>query len=182
MGMWMIERPCNSNYPPRKKQQLQTIYPALVSAAAVFLQRPRPAGESNSSNTPGGTVPAWRMTLAAASEHRHQHHVRRRRSQGSLCVAGLHVVAPISPPVVLWFVIGWYPNSRLPWTNSRPTHNWRGNRHHYMKTSNTQGPLWAFSMLTVPISASTLKIITKDTIFLKGVKTWLSFAKYGWQL
>ena len=31
-----------------------------------------------------------------------------------------------SPPVVLWFVIGWYPNSRLPWTNSRPTHNLAG--------------------------------------------------------
>ena len=46
--------------------------------------------------------------------------------QGSLCVAGPHVVAPKSPPVVLWFVITWYPNSRLPWTNSRPTHNWRG--------------------------------------------------------
>ena len=63
--------------------------------------------------------------------------------QGSLCVAGPHVVAPKAPPVLLWFVIGWYPNSRLPWTNSRPTHNynWRGFRRHYMGTSNTQEPL-----------------------------------------
>ena len=35
-------------------------------------------------------------------------------SQGSLCVAGPHVVAPKSPPVVLWFEIGCYPNRRLP--------------------------------------------------------------------
>ena len=54
-------------------------------------------------------------------------------------------MAPKSPPVVLWFVIGWYPNSRLPWTNSRPTHNLAGEKHHYMKSSNTNGPLCAVS-------------------------------------
>ena len=62
-------------------------------------------------------------------------------AQESLCVAGPHVVAPKSPPVVLWFVIGCYPNSRLPLTNSRPTHNWRGFGRHYMGSSNTQEPL-----------------------------------------
>ena len=37
-------------------------------------------------------------------------HPKMLASQGSLCVAGPHVVAPKSPPVVLWFVIGCYPN------------------------------------------------------------------------
>ena len=40
-------------------------------------------------------------------------YLRPHASQGFLCVAGAHVVAPKSPPVVLWFVIGCYPNSRL---------------------------------------------------------------------
>ena len=63
-------------------------------------------------------------------------------TQRFLCVAGPHVVAPKSPPVVFWFVIGWYPNSRLPWTNSRPTHNLAGEKRHYTKSCNTQEPLW----------------------------------------
>ena len=73
-------------------------------------------------------------------------HPKMLASQGSLCVAGPHVVAPKSPPVVLWFMIGCYPNSRLPWTNSRPTHNWRGFGRHYLVTSNTQEPLWHVKM------------------------------------
>ena len=52
-----------------------------------------------------------------------------------------------SPPVLLWFVIGCYPNSRLPWTNSRPTQYWRGLGRHYMGTSNTQEPLWLWKTL-----------------------------------
>ena len=47
-------------------------------------------------------------------------------SQGFLCVAGPHVVAPKSPPVVCWPAIGPWQSAIGVAANHKPHHNWRG--------------------------------------------------------
>ena len=68
-------------------------------------------------------------------------HPKMLASQGSLCVAGPHVVAPKSPPVVCWPAIGPWQSAIGVAANHKPQHNWRGFGRHYMGTCNTQGPL-----------------------------------------
>ena len=63
-------------------------------------------------------------------------------AQGSVCVAGLHVVVLFPRQVVCWPAIGPWQSAIGVSANHKPQHNWRGFGRHYMGTSNTQGPLW----------------------------------------
>ena len=68
-------------------------------------------------------------------------------AQGFLCVAGPHVVAPKSPPVVCWPAIGPWQSAIGIAANHKPQHNWQEFGRHYMGTSNTQGPLWIVTFI-----------------------------------
>ena len=50
-------------------------------------------------------------------------HPKMLASQGSLCVAGPHVVAPNSPPVVCWSAIGPWQSAIGVAANHKPQHN-----------------------------------------------------------
>ena len=65
--------------------------------------------------------------------------------QGSICVAGLHVVVLSPRQVVCWpaTYVSILSMAVCYWgiSQSQTTTQLAGNKHHYMKSSNTQGPL-----------------------------------------